>query len=118
MPYKTVERPVIFQKIKQSPQQPVPKNVIIEYETPKAIAVRQVIEEGIFRVDPATYQNNPISNGEVRIVDRITDLPIENSKILAQLKLESASKTCELTNEIYSEFLNGINGFQSNNGTY
>ncbi|RNA21205.1 hypothetical protein BpHYR1_024281 [Brachionus plicatilis] len=115
LPYKNVERPVIIQKIKHVQQQPPPKNVIIEYETPKAVAVRQVIEEGIFKVDPTTYEKNPISNGEVRIVDRITDLPIENSRILAQLKLESASKTYERPDEIYSEFLNATTGFQSNN---
>jgi hypothetical protein len=89
---------VIVQKIKQSTQQnPPPKNVIIEYEKPKAVAIRQVIEEGIFRVDPATYQSAH-SEGEVRIVDRITDLPIQNSRILAELS-ESNKKNCG-SNEI------------------
>lgn len=40
---------------------------------------------GVFRVDPNTYQTSGAPNGgEVRIVDRITDLPIENSRILSQ----------------------------------
>lgn len=115
LPYKTTERPVIIQKIKQQAQQPPPKNVIIEYDTPKAVAVRQVIEEGIFRVDPATYEANSAANGEVRIVDRITDLPIENSRILSQLKLESASKTYDRPDELYAELINSSNGFQSFN---
>ena len=89
---------MIVQKIKQATQQhPPPKNVIIEYEKPKAVAVRQVIEEGIFRVDPATYQSAH-SEGEVRIVDRITDLPIQNSRILAQLS--ESNKTNSNSNEI------------------
>jgi len=88
--------------VKQQPPAPPPKNIIIEYEKPKAVAIRQVIEEGIFRVDPATYQNSQQSmNGEIRFVDRITDLPIENSSILAELCLDSTSgyKRSDLTNE-------------------
>ena len=88
--------------MKQQPPAPPPKNIIIEYEKPKAVAIRQVIEEGIFRVDPATYQNSQQSmNGEIRFVDRITDLPIENSSILAELCLDSTSgyKRSDLTNE-------------------
>jgi hypothetical protein len=54
--------------------------------------VRHVIEEGVYRVDPATYQMSTTSNGEVRIVDRITDLPIENSRILAQYEAENESQ--------------------------
>lgn len=91
MPYKSVERPVIVQKIKPQNKCPTPKNVIIEYEKPKAVAIRQVIEEGVFRVDPATYQSS--SNGEVRIVDRITDLPIENSRFLTQFDLDVTSSS-------------------------
>ena len=100
MPYKSTKRPVIVQKVKQQPPAPPPKNIIIEYEKPKAVAIRQVIEEGIFRVDPATYQNQQ-SNGEIRFVDRITDLPIENSSILNDLCLDSNSgyKRSDLTNE-------------------
>jgi len=88
LPYKQIRRPVIIQRCKaEHKQQAPPKNVIIEYERPKAIAIRNVIEEGIFRVDPIAYQQT-VPAGEVRYVDKITDLPIENSRILAQLKAE------------------------------
>lgn len=53
--------------------------------------MRHVIEEGIFRVDPNTYQS-AVTDGELRIVDRITDLPIQNSRILSQLHLNSEFK--------------------------
>lgn len=91
---------MIIQKVKPQPPVPTPKNIIIEYEKPKAVAIRQVIEEGIIRADPATYQSQQ-SNGEIRFVDRITDLPIENSSILAELCLDSSSgyKRSDLTNE-------------------
>lgn len=104
LPYKAIERPVIVQKIKHVNQKPTtPKNVIIEYEKPKAVAIRQVIEEGVFRVDPTTYQTSTPNGGEVRIVDRITDLPLENSRILTQYDSHSsAEKVC------YSQFQKGI----------
>jgi hypothetical protein len=118
------------QKVKPQPPQPAPKNVIIEYEKPKAVAIRQVIEEGIFRVDPATYESqmSHVNNGgEVRLVDRITDLPIESSRILAQLSLDnnnnnnnhnnfttscgstSSSHRSNDSSNIYAQFLNQNN---------
>ena len=57
MPYKTINRPVIVQKIKQDKSVEIPKNIIIEYEKQNAISVRTVVEEGVFRVDPKTYQS-------------------------------------------------------------
>jgi hypothetical protein len=87
LPYKEIKRPIIVQKLKPEPPKPAQKNIIIEYEKAKAVAVRQIIEEGIFRVDPKVYQSTQ-SNGEVKYVDRITDLPIENSKILQQLNID------------------------------
>lgn len=94
---------------------PSPKNVIIEYEKPKAVAIRQVIEEGIFRVDPLTYQSS--SRGEVRIVDRITDLPIENSRILAQLDMEAAKLNEKNRNNIYSNILTTSSILNSENSS-
>ena len=90
MPYKSTMRPVIVQKLKPQPPPEAPKNVIIEYEKQNAIAIRQVIEEGVFRVDPLTYQTSysGSENSEIRYVERITDLPIENSRILAELSNE------------------------------
>jgi hypothetical protein len=109
LPYKQVQRPVIVQKIKQPAPRP-PKNIIIEYERPKCVAVRQVVEEGIFRADPATYAKTALqnaSNSEVRMVDRITDLPLEHSHILASYQLEkSKSEELDELDQIYSEILN------------
>lgn len=107
---------MIIQRIKPAPLAPAPKNVIIEYEKPKSVSIRQVIEEGIFRADPATYQcSSAHSNGEVRIVDRITDLPIENSRVLAQLKLESSSSSRKIneSNHLYTEMINSSNYLNS-----
>ena len=86
---------MIVQKLKPLPPPAPQRNIIIEYEKPKACAVRNVIEEGIFRVDPLTYQTSQV-NGEVRYVDRITDLPIKNSRILAQLSLETAARNAQV----------------------
>jgi hypothetical protein len=96
-----MKRPVIVQKIKQLPILPSPRNVIIEYEKPKAVAIRHVIEEGVVRADPATYQITP-AHGEIRYVDRITDLPIENSNILSQLNYEASTST---DNSSYAKYL-------------
>jgi hypothetical protein len=96
-----MKRPVIVQKIKQLPIMPAPRNVIIEYEKPKAVAIRHVIEEGVVRADPATYQITP-AHGEIRYVDRITDLPIENSNILSQINYEASSND----NSSYAKYLN------------
>jgi len=57
LPYKTINRPIIVQKLKQQPQPEAPKNIIIEYEKMNAVSVRTVLEEGVFRVDPTTYTN-------------------------------------------------------------
>ncbi|UJR26201.1 hypothetical protein I4U23_007544 [Adineta vaga] len=77
LPYKKVKRPVLLQKAPTpEPIKPV-RNVLIEYEPLKAYTVRRVIEEGVFRVDPCEYlRNNAQSNcGDVRLVERIEDLP-------------------------------------------
>ena len=92
--------------MRQPAPQPPPKNVIIEYERPRAVAIRQVIEEGVFRCDPATYHSQPhLTGGEVRFVDRITDLPIENSRVLAQLRLDDECKAAaaDAANEALSD---------------
>ena len=114
-----MKRPVIVQKIKQQPPPPTPRNVIIEYEKPKAVAIRHVIEEGVVRADPATYQITPI-HGEIRYVDRITDLPIENSNILAQLNMDSANDNSsyqKYLSETTSSYYNAKEGNNSNYNT-
>jgi hypothetical protein len=122
LPYKSIKRPVIVQKVKQSSPQPPPKNVIIEYEKPKAVAIRQVIEEGVFRVDPIAYQACHSSDaGEIRFVDRIIDLPIESSRILAQLNLDAVKSTStgdkdEACGGYYAQLLSSANS-SSNEST-
>jgi hypothetical protein len=95
LPYKTVKRPVLLQKAPPlTPMKPT-RNIIIEYEPSKAYTVRRVIEEGVFRVDPhqyATYQSQ--GDGDVRMVDRIDDLPPPSEdllRVINEYKLSSAS---------------------------
>lgn len=88
------------------------------------MAVRQVVEEGIFRVDPITYSKSlSDTNGEVRIVDRITDLPLESSSILSGLssnKLDASrsQENLDELDQIYTEILNsykrGVNSSSNN----
>ncbi len=98
---------MIIQRFKPLVSQSLPKNIIIEYEKPKAVAVRHVVEEGVYRVDPTTYQTSTTSNGEVRIVERITDLPIENSRILAQYAADNESGDDEPHISNIEQYLNG-----------
>ena len=79
LPYKKIKRPVLLQKAPPpAPIKPT-RNVVIEYEPLKAFTVRRVIEEGVFRVDPHQYstynQQSSNTGGDVRIVERIEDLP-------------------------------------------
>lgn len=82
LPYEeTKERPVI---VERAPAQEIiraPKNLIIEYEQPRAHHEQVIIDEGVFRADPRTY-NSTSTIGEVRMVDKITDLPVNYSKYL------------------------------------
>ena len=89
LPYKKVKRPVLLQKA--PPLEPVKptRNVVIEYEPLKAFTVRRVIEEGVFRVDPREYtcynnQPNPC-DGDVRVVERIEDLPPPSDQLMRVL---------------------------------
>ncbi|CAF1398843.1 unnamed protein product, partial [Didymodactylos carnosus] len=87
LPYKKVKRPVLLQKAQPpAPVKPV-RNVIIEYEPLKAFTVRRVIEEGVFRVDPHTYitQQPQSGIGDVRIVERIEDLPPPSEQLMRVL---------------------------------
>ena len=87
LPYKKVKRPVLLQKAPPLPVIPPTRNVIIEYEPLKAYTVRRVIEEGVFRVDPQQYQTyESHSPGDVRMVDRIDDLPPPSEEIMRVLR--------------------------------
>ena len=89
LPYKKVKRPVLLQKAPPlEPAKPT-RNVIIEYEPLKAFTVRRVIEEGVFRVDPHQYSTyntqNDVASGDVRIVERIEDLPPPSEQLMRVL---------------------------------
>ena len=88
MPYKKVKRPILLQKAAPVPPVKPTRNVIIEYEPLKAYTVRRVIEEGVFRVDPTKYTNYTAEtgDGDVRIVDRIEDLPPPSEELLRVLQ--------------------------------
>lgn len=89
LPYKKVKRPVLLQKAPpRDPVKPV-RNVVIEYEPLKAFTVRRVIEEGVFRVDPHQYSAYNAEchsgKGDVRIVERIEDLPPPSEQLMRVL---------------------------------
>ncbi|CAF1014082.1 unnamed protein product, partial [Didymodactylos carnosus] len=82
LPYEdTKERPVIVERAQPAEILRPPKNVIIEYERPKAHHEQIITDEGVFRADPSTHHATS-TIGEVRVVDRITDLPVNYSKYL------------------------------------
>jgi hypothetical protein len=88
LPYKKVKRPILLQKATPIPPVKPTRNVIIEYEPLKAYTIRRVIEEGVFRVDPTKYINytSDVGDGDVRIVDRIEDLPPPSEELLRVLQ--------------------------------
>lgn len=88
LPYKKVKRPILLQKAPAPPPVKPIRNVVIEYEPLKAYTVRRVIEEGVFRVDPRKYTEYAAQDvdGNVRIVDRIEDLPPPSEEILRVLQ--------------------------------
>ena len=81
LPYKPLpDRQVIVERGRIYEKQPNPKNVIIEYENPRINIDRCVYDEGILRADPRSYSSleSYRNNAEVRIVDRINDMPMPN----------------------------------------
>lgn len=89
LPYQeTKERPVIVERAPAAELIRPPKNVIIEYEQPKAHHEQIIIDEGVFRADPNSH-NATSTIGEVRIVDKITDLPVNYSKYLTNRRPQS-----------------------------
>ena len=79
-----------------------------------------MVEEGVFRVDPNTYQTATTGNAELRIVDRINDLPIENSRFISHLNEQQANASSDYTDyEKYNidnidQYLSSININNSN----
>ena len=88
---------MIIQKVKPAVK---PQNVIIEYEKPSAVAIREVTEEGVYRVDPASYQSVKNATGEIKYVERITELPLQSSKVLSQHNLGLVSSSNEFNSHI------------------
>ena len=79
---------MIVERAKPVEKQPAPKNVIIEYERPGVCADKCVVDEGVIRADPRTYNSyQSCGREEVRVVDRITDLPVANGRALTQMQL-------------------------------
>ena len=75
------DRQVIVERGKIYEKQPNPKNVIIEYENPHVNLEKRVYDEGVIRADPRTYSSleSYRNNAELRIVDRINDVPMPNA---------------------------------------
>ncbi|CAF1206846.1 unnamed protein product [Adineta ricciae] len=91
LPYEeTKERPVIVQRAPPAEIIKPAKNLIIEYEQPKAHHEQVVVDEGVFRADPQTH-NATSTHGEIRIVDKITDLPVNYSKYLTNRRSSTNS---------------------------
>ncbi|CAF1251627.1 unnamed protein product [Rotaria magnacalcarata] len=103
LPYKKVKRPILLEKAPPQPPVPPTRNVIIEYEPLKAYTVRRVIEEGVFRVDPTQYSNySAQTDGNVRIVDRIDDLPPPSDALMRILKEYSQNDVADYKTESLS----------------
>ncbi|UJR22797.1 hypothetical protein I4U23_025828 [Adineta vaga] len=98
LPYKKVKRPILLQKVTPLPPVPPTRNVIIEYEPLKAYTVRRVIEEGVFRVDPHQYTDyhRQHNDGDVRIVDRIEDLPPPSADLMRVLNEYNVGATSNI----------------------
>jgi hypothetical protein len=98
LPYEeTKERPVIVQRAPPHEIIRPPKNVIIEYEQAKAHHEQVFVDEGVFHADPHTH-NATSTMGEVRMVDKITDLPMNYSKYLTNRRPESRSSSSAANN--------------------
>lgn len=91
LPYQEMkERPVIIERAPAPEIIRPPKNVIIEYEQPRARHEQVIVDEGVFRADPQSM-NATSTMGEVRIVDKITDLPVNYSKYLTNRRPSARS---------------------------
>ncbi|CAF1208870.1 unnamed protein product [Adineta steineri] len=98
LPYKKLKRPVLLQRAPTPEPIKPARNVVIEYEPLKAYTVRRVIEEGVFRVDPCQFSsyNAKTQNcgGDVRIVERIEDLPPPSEQLRRVLNEYSCEHRC------------------------
>lgn len=103
LPYmETKERPVIVERAPAVEMIRPPKNVIIEYEQAKAHHEQVIVDEGVFRADPLSH-NSTSTIGEVRIVDRITDLPVNYSKYLTNRRPASVQSHSASVGHVYEQ---------------
>lgn len=80
LPYKPLaDRQVIVERGRIYEKQPAPRNVIIDYESPRVQIDRRIYDEGIIKVNEPQRYTSARPNGELRIVDRISDLPMPNA---------------------------------------
>ncbi|CAF0842890.1 unnamed protein product [Adineta ricciae] len=105
LPYQeTKERPVIVERAPPAEVIRAPKNLIIEYEQPRAHHEQVIIDEGVFRADPQSH-NATSTIGEVRIVDKITDLPVNYSKYLNNRRPQTGQpRLSSSTGNIYDQY--------------
>lgn len=87
------------------------RNVVIEYEPLKAYTVRRVIEEGVFRVDPRKYTEYTEQefDANVRIVDRIEDLPPPSDEIMRVLQNYNQDVSVDYNNLIPTNIIHSSN---------
>lgn len=85
--------------------------MVIEYEPLKAYTVRRVIEEGIFRVDPRRYSEYVAQEADanVRIVDRIEDLPQPSEEIMRALQNYNQQTSADYDGIIPAEIARSLN---------
>lgn len=104
LPYQEIkERPVIVERAPPAEIIRPPKNVIIEYEQPKAHHEQIVIDEGVFRADPQSH-NTGSTTGEIRYVDKIVDLPVNYSKYLTNRRPESVQSRSASSSNLYEQY--------------
>lgn len=111
LPYKKVKRPILLQKAPPIPPVKPTRNVVIEYEPLKAYTVRRVIEEGIFRVDPRKYSeySEQEADANVRMVDRIEDLPPPSEEIMRVLQKYNQQTSADYDDPIPSNITRSSN---------
>lgn len=73
------DRQVIVERGKIYEKQPAPKNVIIDYEVPRVQIDRRVYDEGVYKINNPERYTSARPNGELRLVDRISDMPAPNA---------------------------------------
>ncbi len=103
LPYETKKRRVIFKKSPETNIASLPRNLIIQWETPKVVIKQEVKHSEEIRVDPndyiRRYGSTLKNNDEIQsILNRIVT-PIKYEKKLA-CKIDPNNKVHELTGDL------------------